>query len=239
MKQRFSDLDWAGIIRTKSATIVGLGGIGSWLSLLVARAEPSMIVMYDEDIVDEMNIGGQLFSVAQAKDSKNKTESVIETLIAYSGSSYPSYAFKERITPESSLFVTNVVFAGVDSMTSRHHIFDLWLKSDSEILIDGRMGPEFFTVYTVLKNEKSIADYRSELFSEKQVPDLGCTMKATSHCGAMLAAYMFSLWTNHLTNLKWGVRIRALPWKIEINLPLMSQETPLLSNDHVSTDTTT
>jgi molybdopterin/thiamine biosynthesis adenylyltransferase len=241
MKERFSELDWAQIIQTKSATIVGVGGIGSWLSLLVARAEPKMLVMFDDDAVVGANLAGQMFSERQAELLIKKAAAAAENITMFSGWKKAAYYMTERITPESNPFGTSVVFAGVDSMTARHHIFNLWLKSDSsDILIDGRMGPEFFTVYTVLKNEASIAAYKSELFSEEEVPDLGCTMKATSHCGAMLAGYMFSMWTNHLTNLHWGKRIRALPWKIEINLPLMMQDLPpqpIIPQEHaVSTE---
>ena len=63
-KSRFRDAAWYGNIETLTTPIVvgGAGGIGSWLTLFLARMlSESHLFLYDFDMVEEVNMAGQLF----------------------------------------------------------------------------------------------------------------------------------------------------------------------------------
>ena len=53
---RFRGAPWYEIIRQKVIMIAGMGGIGSWLSLLIARLNPRAVWMYDDDMVEIANM---------------------------------------------------------------------------------------------------------------------------------------------------------------------------------------
>ena len=70
-----------------------------------------------------------------------------------------------------------------------------------KILDNMRMTVESFQVYTVTPDAESIAKYEATLFDDDEVEELLCSMKATSHIGANIAASMTEFFTNHLTNI--------------------------------------
>ena len=61
---------------------------------------------------------------------------------------------------------------------------------------------------------------RRIMFVDAAVPDAPCTYKSTTHCGALLAAYMVSGFNNHIGNSKLKVPYREVPFKAEFNLQL-------------------
>ena len=65
---RFKDAPWFPTEDTY-VLIGGSGGIGSWLTLLLARANFKPII-FDFDTIEEHNIGGQLFSVGDIGSPK-------------------------------------------------------------------------------------------------------------------------------------------------------------------------
>ena len=50
---RFSSAIWFEKIQSKTIILAGLGGIGSWVALLLARMSPACLCLYDNDIVEE------------------------------------------------------------------------------------------------------------------------------------------------------------------------------------------
>ena len=59
---RFSSASWYDKIQEKTVIIAGIGGIGSWFSLLLSRMKPLSIFVYDDDIVEAVNMSGELYS---------------------------------------------------------------------------------------------------------------------------------------------------------------------------------
>ena len=63
---RFSGASWFEAAKGVSATIAGVGGIGSWTSLLLSRISQTIrITLYDDDNVEVVNLAGQMFSSNQ------------------------------------------------------------------------------------------------------------------------------------------------------------------------------
>jgi len=213
---RFSSIDWFGELREIS--IGGLGTIGTHLSLSLARTGDHTFIMYDDDKVEIENLSGQLFP--KSSIGKYKTEAVIELIKAYTEIDDDKlYPVNEKLL--EGTYVSPVCFSCFDNMVARKAMFEQWCKLDNrEIFIDGRMTIENYEVYTVTKGMEE--RYRATLFDDSEIPPQICSLKNTSHTGALIGARMTLMFTNHLTNIKLGIPMRTTPFKfredMEINL---------------------
>lgn len=213
---RFSSVDWFGELREIS--IGGLGTIGTHLSLNLARAGEHTLIMYDDDTVEIINLSGQLFP--KSAIGKYKTDAVIELIKAYTEADDDKlFPVREKLVENT--YVSPVCFSCFDNMKARTIMFNEWCKRDDrEIFIDGRMTIESYEVYVVTKGNED--RYRASLFDDSEIPEQICSLKNTSHTGALIGARMTVMFTNHLANVKMGIPMRTLPFKfreeMEINL---------------------
>ena len=231
---RFKDADWFELFQKKTVVIGGAGGIGSWLSLFLARANPYNIVIYDRDVVDISNLGGQFFANSQA--GKYKVESVKEAILGFTNLTNHkimcNHEYKlgdfYRFNPSR----IGAVFAGFDNMKSRSDLFEDWREctepSDEEyppIFIDGRMLAEGYQIFAIPSHDKNAIDLYRDRFlkDDNEIADLPCTLRATSHAAASLAANMMGIYTNHLSNVVMGGNIREVPFFYDFDIGLMNQ----------------
>ncbi len=217
---RFKEAPWATSIKGRGVTVVGAGGIGSWLALFLTRAGVQSINIFDSDIVEPSNIGGQFFSV----DSEGipKVVALKTQLYEYSPTGYLN-SFSSRITKDviDRINLHAVTFSCVDNMETRKLLFEK-AKETCDLFIDGRMSAETFEIFSVdMKNDESIEKYHETLFDDAELEDAPCSFKATSHAGAMIGAMMTGIYSNYLTNIYEGVVIREVPFHTEVNIPIM------------------
>ena len=59
---RFSSAIWYDKIREQRIILAGAGGIGSYVGFLLSRMHPARITIYDDDVVEEGNLSGQLYA---------------------------------------------------------------------------------------------------------------------------------------------------------------------------------
>lgn len=209
---RFSDLMWYD--PNHDFIIGGAGGIGSWLCLLLSRAGYYLHI-YDMDVVDETNLGGQLYG--QNSIGSNKTTATAENITNLSGSSkvdtYGKYGEDSMVTP--------IMFSAFDNMEARKAMFANWKKQeDRSLFIDGRMLAEAYQIFAVLPGHEE--EYEKHLFNDSEVEEQPCSAKATSHCGAMISSMMMSILSNHLSNVKLGANLREVPFKTTFEIPLLT-----------------
>jgi molybdopterin/thiamine biosynthesis adenylyltransferase len=212
-KIRFSDAPWANAIQ--HIVVGGVGGIGSWLAIYLSRIG-HILYLYDMDIIDETNMGGQLYSLAQI--GTNKAEATKANIILFSGaesnvSTYTQY-------DEDSGFVTPIMCSCFDNMAARKLMFEKWAAYDKrELFVDGRMLAEIGMVFTVQKGQEE--EYRKSLFEDSEVEEAPCSFKSTSHCGALISSLMVSNLNNYLANKTAGNNDRYIPFKFDFALPMM------------------
>lgn len=201
---RFKDLMWydpgfAEII------VGGTGGIGSWLSLLLARMGYTLH-LFDDDVIDESNMAGQLYKLSDV--GKNKADAMVKIIRDFSGNL--DATANGRYTEESG--TSDVVFSCFDNMSARKLMFEQWAADeDRKIFIDGRMNAETFQIFCVIKGREDA--YREKLFDDSEVPDQPCSAKATSHTAAMLSGMMAAAFTNFVSNEKEGDEIKEVPFE--------------------------
>lgn len=199
---RFKDAIW-NKAEVQNIGIGGVGGIGSWVTLFLSRLDKHNLNVYDFDIIEDHNLGGQLFS--QYQIGSKKTNSIVELVDYLAGN---SKNIKEYSKYGDSSHVYPITFSCFDNMAARKLMFDKWklaVNSESKenkkkfLFIDGRLEAEQYQVYVVTSDR--IADYEKTLFSDDELPDNGvCSYKQTSHFAAMIASKMVQCFTNFLAN---------------------------------------
>lgn len=217
---RFKDAIWFKQTKDMAVLIGGCGGIGSWLSLLLNRAG-LMPLIFDDDKLEEHNIGGQLMKTRHIGSTKVKA--IAEVLSEFTGEQQ-YHIFSRKIDADS---MTNPYsFSAFDNMEARKIMFENWIKDYANdpkaIFIDGRLTAEHYEILCVRSKDKEAIDkYRNEfLFLDSEVEDAPCTLKQTSHMAAMIGAHMCGLFTNHLSNLEVEDNVFEVPFFTSYHLPL-------------------
>lgn len=220
---RFKDAPW---YVAQEIIVGGVGGIGSWLSFLLSRADHSLY-LYDMDTVDLSNIGGQLFSSDDV--GKLKTEAIKQMI--------KKYSFNLQIETfgryEETSMTSNIMFSCFDNMAARKIMVTNWYnyqmskeirdQKEVNVFIDGRLEAESLIIYA-LKSSTDYNRYMNEFFDDSQVPDAPCTFRATSHNAALIAGNMVAILNNLITNKVEGMEVRDVPYKIKYQLPTFTHQ---------------
>ena len=118
---RFSGSVWFEKVQEKRLTLAGLGGIGSWAALLLSRLRPDEIIIYDDDMVEEANMSGQLYCGSDI--GKSKVKAMTNMMHNYSNF-YRISAFIERFEVTSE--ATDIMICGFDNMEAREVFYMKW-----------------------------------------------------------------------------------------------------------------
>ena len=221
---RFKDASWFSKEEV-NCIVGGAGGISSWLTVLLARAGFSTFV-FDFDILEEHNLGGQLFPASSI--GKYKVDALKDVVESFTEGKIITFNLKY----EKSSMSHNIMFSGFDNMEARKVMFSNWktycskLEGDKlrqAVFIDGRLLAEQMQIFAIRAiDEESITEYETNhLFNDSEVEDAPCTLKQTSHSAALIASLMVGIFTNHISNFKLNTIARAVPFKTEFFIPLI------------------
>lgn len=218
LRDRFKSASWFD--QVKDVLVGGCGGIGSWFTFFATRAGFSVYV-FDNDVIETHNLGGQLFTTNDIGTSKTKAVQNICNLYS-----------DNRITIINELYTEKsdanpIMIGAFDNMEARKVFYNNWkkqvLKADSSmkfqyLLIDGRLEAETWQIYCVTPETMEL--YEEEgLFDESEVKTKAlCTLKQTSHMAAMIGSVMLGFLTNYLSNIKLGMKIRKVPFFTEFGM---------------------
>lgn len=228
---RFSSAIWYENIQKKTVILAGVGGIGSYVGFLLARMKPASMFIYDDDIVEAVNMSGQLYG--QSDLGRVKVSALAEMIRNYAG--YSSvFAINERFTNESE--ASDIMICGFDNMAARRLFFNKWVnhvqsKPEEErkncLFIDGRLAAEEFQVLCIKgDDEYNISRYNNEfLFSDAEADETICSYKQTTFCANMIASYMVNLFVNFCANQCEPLIDRDLPFLTTYNAETMYLKT--------------
>ena len=213
---RFQGLDWYSQDNAPVVVVGGAGGIGSWLSFFLARANFN-VILSDFDTVEEHNIGGQLFKRNQI--GKYKAEAVGRNVSEFSTNTINAQVVK--ITEETATH--EFMFSAFDNMDARRAMFKVWKRSwnsmNRPIFIDGRLNAEQFQIFCVTPENADVYE-RTHLFNDSEVEDAPCSAQQTTHTAAMIAGHMVGFFTNHITNINLRDEVREIPFMYEYFTPM-------------------
>lgn len=212
-KSRFHDAIWFDRLSKEFVSVLGCGGIGSFVIFGLSRIGCPMVI-YDMDMIETHNLGGQLFGTVDI--GAYKTAAIADQCLKLSGHSQ-IYTFGEFTERDGC---TDVMIAAFDNMKARKLAFKKWKqhvedkKSRKEfcIFIDGRLMAEDYQVYAVTYDRCD--EYEKTLFDDSEIEELPCTLKSTTHCSMGIASDIISVLTNFMTNLSLGENIREVPFRI-------------------------
>lgn len=199
---RFSSAEWLEEIQNSNILIAGIGGIGSWLALLVSRMHPRNLLLMDGDVVEAVNMSGQLYQINDI--GKFKTDALNDTLKQYSNY-YKVMSIGEHFTEESEAY--DIMICGFDNMEARKLYFKKWFervknKTPEErkkcLFIDGRLNAEKFQIISITGTDYyGMKRYTKEfLFEDTEVEEALCSYKQTTYCAAMIASFMCNTLVN-------------------------------------------
>jgi molybdopterin/thiamine biosynthesis adenylyltransferase len=220
-RTRFKDAPWFG--HKYDITVGGVGGIGSWLSLPLARMGHTLHV-WDFDTIEEENIAGQLYSILDV--GQNKTDAISEIVKNFADEDLV-VSNPEKFTDAS--FIHSVCFSCFDNMKARKDMFESWVEeaeandgSTPCVFIDGRLLYGNIQVYVVTKD--NIAQYRESLFDDSEVAAESCTLKVTTQYAMIIAGLMASLFTNYLTNYITNDDMCPVPFAYKMEMTSLYKE---------------
>ena len=121
---RFSGFNWFNTIRRCDITVGGVGGIGSYVAFLLARAQAVSLDLWDMDRVESHNLGCQLFFKNSLNDLKTiSCKNFITETTSPRTDIYP----RGEITPDIDKYdIERYVFSCFDNFNARKILFNLW-----------------------------------------------------------------------------------------------------------------
>lgn len=203
---RFSGAEWFNEIQKSRIILAGLGGIGSWAALLLARMVPATLCLYDDDVVEVANMSGQLYG---SKDvGFHKADAMARMVAAYTSMSN-LYAISEKFTAEKP--AGDIMICGFDNMGARRLFFDKWWNHVHQLpeelrrkclYIDGRLSLDTFQVLCITGDDESNMErYQKEfLFTSGEADSTVCSRKQTTYLASMIGSYMVNMFTNFIAN---------------------------------------
>lgn len=218
---RFKDLPWAKPIQDLSAAVIGCGGIGSWLSLFLARTGIGNLSVMDYDTVERINLGGQLFGPYQIGSLKvHALNAMLVNLVEMTNpAKFPinvQYAEPYNgFDRKDQILRSDFIILAVDNMETRKMVYedllDLCEKEGSynHVLIDGRLLAETFEVFC-MNSKEDFEMYSKSLFSDSEADSENCTAKQTSHVAAMIGSVIQQLICNQIAAKSVGFDSKTL-----------------------------
>lgn len=214
---RVKGAPWFEQLYKKDILVLGQGGIGSWVTLALARIGVTLHT-FDMDTYEAHNMTGQC--VRSNDIGKNKAVSMQDIIKEFS----PDCEVYTNGEYNSESTTNNIVICGFDNMNARKIAFENWEKGLTEqnrinsFFMDGRLNVEHFQIFSITGSRQDlIDDYKNKhLFSDDKIPDAECTFKQTTHSALMIAGHMVAFLTNWAFNqTKGGKSIRVIPFKFE------------------------
>ena len=229
---RFSGAAWFYAVQKSSVLLAGLGGIGSWVALILSRMKPRQLILYDDDIVERVNLSGQLYSTNHIGLKKaNATAKIASEFSEY----HSILAIPEKFTEATA--TSDIMICGFDNMAARKTFFKSWtnhlLATDHPencLFIDARLDMEEFQVFCIKGNDiYHIKKYEDEyLFADWQAESVACSVKQTTYCANMIGSIVVNLFTNFISNTLNPVIERDLPFKTYYNASMMYLKTEIV-----------
>ncbi len=154
-----------------SISVVGVGAIGSFVTLVLSKMGIHKINVYDGDTIEEHNLPNQFYKLMQIGLSKT---SAIKSIV---GEFSDAEITENGIVDNDTLLVSDIVILCTDSMESRKLSYDK-AKEFAKYVIDARMNGNTYRVYTVdmsKENERKL--YEESLYSDENSDEGLCTEK--------------------------------------------------------------
>lgn len=173
------------VVDIPNVTIIGCGGIGSYVAYYLAQMGVTNLTVWDRDKVAEHNVSNQNFTLSQV--GQFKVDAIRDAIIEKTGE---TINVKRQFFNSESQIDDGIVILATDSIASRELVYNV-IKDVPEItyMIDGRLGGELCTVLSIdMTDSEQKKFYESTIFPSDEAEGLPCTGKAIIYVAARIAA---------------------------------------------------
>lgn len=168
--------------------------------------KPQSLIIYDDDIVEEANMSGQMYS--RDDIGKKKVRALMDIIHTYTSTS-GIYANPFRFTETTE--AGDVMMCGFDNMEARKIFFNSWRRHvmglDPEyrkncLYLDGRLSISVLQVFCITGDDEfNMKRYEEDyLFDDSEAEATVCSMKQTTYMACMIGSFMVNLYTNWCAN---------------------------------------
>lgn len=170
-------------------TVIGAGALGSWVTDLLARMDCRNLTVYDDDIVESVNLRNQLYG--RADRGRKKVVALRERVLADTG-------IRVRIRPRrfDRARLHGIVFVLVHSMDTRRAIWETAVRGNPgvQLLVEARMGIDGGRILLVQPTDpRQIRAYEKTLYSDAEAdPENPCVERRSAPTAAALAGIIVS-----------------------------------------------
>ena len=167
---------------------------------------PANITLYDDDIVERVNMAGQLYSSNDI--GQNKVDAIASMISIYTSAKQVN-AIASKFTDNTE--AGDIMICGFDNMAARKTFYNSWKRHLSTktpetrakcLFLDGRLSIDTLQIFCIQgDDEVSMNRYETEfLFSDFQAEHTVCSMKQTTYLACMIGSLMVNLFTNFIVN---------------------------------------
>lgn len=213
---RYSDAAWYDSLSSSSVTIIGAGGIGSWLTLILSKLNVD-ITLFDHDVFEPVNRAGQIFLLQNIGSSKT---SAVKNLCSAINGIGKINCIQLQWTPVR-FGLCPITIVAVDNMSVRKDAFmkwrQIWGNNPKALFIDPRLAAELYQIYSIKGGDKLAQNrYLEEWFSDYDADETPCSYKQTAYMAAMLGGRIVNNIVNFLAlDSKKEIIPRVVPFYIE------------------------
>ena len=203
---RFSGTEWYNEIQKQRIIVAGIGGIGSNCVYQLARMNPAALFMYDDDVVEQANMSGQLYCIDDI--GKAKVDAMADMIKSYT-TMRNVYAIKDKFTQNSE--AGDIMICGFDNMVARKTFYNSWKshvlskpeeERDKCLFLDGRLSINVLQVFCLTGNSYYDWEEYEEnyLFTDAEAEETQCSLKQTTYLACMIGSMIVNLFTNYVAN---------------------------------------
>ena len=179
------------------ATIVGLGGIGSFAAVSLAKLGIPQLTLIDFDTVEPHNVPNQFYSTSQL--GLPKAHALADTCESYGSiSAMPiPTAFGDAVADQYSH--SEIIVSGLDSMAARSDVWaDVKMQPATKLYLDARIAGQLILVYAANPmNIDSIDSYEATLHSDDEAIPAPCTERGVIDVGMVIGGLITRLIRSH------------------------------------------
>jgi len=208
-----------------SISVVGLGGIGSFLIQGLAMMGWHKVIGFDGDVIEDHNLSTTCYPLDETGNAKKDSA---QGLFQRYSEDWQEFVPKDNFTMQD--FATSKMIVCTDDMESRRMVYNKWLNcGNPQFFIDMRMGATSVELVSVTPgNDK----YLDTWVPTHTIPPAPCSMKhtvfATNHIVSLGLAQIYNIvaglayydyiWTSLNPNMvEFGTLITPKPKEVSVD----------------------
>jgi molybdopterin/thiamine biosynthesis adenylyltransferase len=181
----------------KKLIIIGVGGLGSHAAEKLARIGCPEIILYDPQVIEEVNLGSQAF--LNDATGKPKVQAMKEKLALVSEAKVETH---QEEFDQQGIYEPSVVICVPDKMDTRKKIWENQIKFNPNVVlyVEARMAGLFGIIYALNPSDPDqITFYEKTLYSSKEAVELPCTARGVDFNCSGIADWIAALVTSYVS----------------------------------------